>query len=39
MMSDLLQHVPELLASGVSARDVADVLASDGSKADRLSGY
>ena len=36
MMSDLLQRVPELIASGASARDVADVLASDGSKSDWL---
>ena len=36
MMSDLLQRVPELIASGASARDVADVLASDRSKSDKL---
>ena len=36
MMFDMLQRVPELIASGASARDVADVLASDGSKSDWL---
>ena len=36
MMSDMLQRVPELIASGASARNVADVLASDGSKSDWL---